>query len=273
MFTLIEMLRYPFMQRALFVGVLVSLCAALLGVILVLKRYSLIGHGLGEVGFASLSLASALNLPQMAVSVPVVGLGAVFIMWLSGRKKIGGDAAIGVISTAALSFGVIVTSLTSGFNIDVSNYMFGSILALTEADLRMSAILSCVVIALFVVLFNRLFSVTYDEVNAQATGVNVGLYQMVIALLTAVTVVLGMRMMGTMLISSLIIFPAHAARRLTKSFRGMVIAAAAVSVVCFLAGLCISFLWNLPTGASVVGCDLIVMLLASLYRKIKKDGE
>ena len=252
---------------------LVSLSAALLGVILVLKRYSLIGHGLGEVGFASLSLASALGLPQMAVSVPMVGLGAVFIMWLSRKKKIGGDAAIGVISTASLSFGVIVTSVTKGFNIDVSNYMFGSILALTESDLMLSAALSVVVIVMFVLLFNRLFSVTYDEVNAQATGVNVDLYQLVIALLTAVTVVLGMRMMGTMLISSLIIFPAMAARRLTRSFRGMVMLSAVISVVCFLIGLALSFLWNLPTGASVVACDIIALLLATVWRKIFKREE
>ena len=258
MSALIEMLAYPFMQRALIVGMLVSLSAALLGVILVLKRYSLIGHGLGEVGFASLSLASALGLPQMAVSVPMVGFGAVFIMWLSRKKKIGGDAAIGV----------IVTSVTKGFNIDVSNYMFGSILALTESDLMLSAVLSVVVIVMFVLLFNRLFSVTYDEVNAQATGVNVDLYQLVIALLTAVTVVLGMRMMGTMLISSLIIFPAMAARRLTRSFRGMVALSAVISVVCFLIGLALSFLWNLPTGASVVACDIIALLLATGWRKI-----
>lgn len=271
--TLIDMLQYSFMQRALIVGVLVSLSAALLGVILVLKRYSLIGHGLGEVGFASLSLASACSLPQMAVSVPLVGAAAVFIMWFSRKRKIGGDAAIGVISTASLSFGVIITSVTNGFNIDVSNYMFGSILALTESDLMLSATLSIVVIVMFVLLFNRLFSVTYDEVNAQATGVNVDLYQMVIALLTAVTVVLGMRMMGTMLISSLIIFPAMTARRLTHSFQGMVAAAAGISVACFLVGLGLSFMWNLPTGASVVACDLAAMLLAALWRKVCKKEE
>lgn len=273
MLALMEMFRYPFMQRALGVGVLVSLSAALLGVILVLKHYSLIGHGLGEVGFASLSLASACNLPQMAVSVPMVGFGAVFIMWLSRKKKIGGDAAIGVISTASLSFGVIITSVTNGFNIDVSNYMFGSILALTEGDLLLSAILSIVVIALFILLFNRLFSVTYDEVNAQATGMNVDLFQLVIALLTAITVVLGMRMMGTMLISSLIIFPAMAARRIARSFRGMVATAAIISVLCFLIGLALSFLWNLPTGASVVACDLAALLIASILRKAMRREE
>lgn len=268
MSALLEMLQYPFIWRALLVGVLVSLSAALLGVVLVLKRYSLIGHGLGEVGFASLSLASACGLPQMAVSIPLVGASAVFIMWLSRKKNVGGDAAIGVIATASLSFGVIVTSMTKGFNIDVSNYMFGSILALTKSDLYLSAILSIVVIALFLLLFNRLFAVTYDEVNAKATGVNVDGYQLVISLLTAVTVVLGMRMMGTMLISSLIIFPAMAARRLTASFRGMVAGSAIISVVCFLIGLSLSFLLNLPTGASVVGCDVAALLLSSLYAKV-----
>ena len=266
---LFEMLKYPFMQRALVVGMLVSLSAALLGVVLVLKRYSLIGHGLGEVGFASLSLASACGLPEMAVAVPLVGASAVFIMWLSRRKHVGGDAAIGIISTAALSFGVVVTSLTKGFNIDVSNYMFGSILALTPGDLRLSAILSVVVIGLFLLLFNRLFSVVYDEVNAQATGVNVSLYNLVISLLTAVTVVLGMRMMGTMLISSLIIFPAMSARRLTHSFRGMVFAAATISLGCFLVGMALSFLMNLPTGASVVGCDTLALLAASLIGRAR----
>lgn len=270
---LIEMFRYSFMQRALIVGILVSLSAALLGVVLVLKRYSLIGHGLGEVGFASLSLATACSLPQMAVAVPIVGISSVFIMWISRHKEIGGDAAIGIISTAALSFGVIITSVTKGFNIDVTNYMFGSILALTDLDLLFSAILSIFVILMFVILFNRLFSVIYDEINAEATGINVSLYHLIIAVLTAVTVVLGMRMIGTMLISSLIIFPAMAARRLTASFKGMVIVSAIISVICFIVGLCASFLWDLPTGASVVVCDLAALMLSICADKIRNRAK
>lgn len=267
---LMEMLRYPFMSRALIVGLLVSLCAALLGVVLVLKRYSLIGHGLGEVGFAALSLAVALNLPPLAVSMPLVVLASLFIMMYSQKSGLGGDILIGILATGSLAFGVILTSLTKGFNIDVTDYMFGSILAMSDADVALSVALSALVLALYLVLFNRLFAITYDEVNARATGINVGLYQFVISLLTAVTVVLGMRMMGTMLISSLIIFPAMTARNLAGSFRGMVLAAAAVSVICFLLGMAASIGLNLPTGASVVGVNALALGAASLSARLRR---
>ncbi len=259
-----QSLQYPFMYRALIVGVMVSLCAALLGVVLVLKHYSLIGHGLGEVGFAALALAVALDLPPMWVAIPLVVLASFLIMYMSQRAGASGDIAIGILSTAALSAGVMITSLSKGFNIDVSSYMFGSILAMTAGDVILSVILSVVVIALYALLFNRLFAITYDEVNARATGINVTLYQFVISFLTAITVVLGMRMMGTMLISSLIIFPAITAKRLSGSFRVMVIVAAAVSVMCFFIGLCLSYLFSLPTGASVVGVNLLLLLISRL---------
>ncbi len=259
-----QALQYPFMYRALIVGVVVSLCAALLGVVLVLKRYSLIGHGLGEVGFAALALAVPLDLPPMSVAIPLVVLASFFIMYLSQRSGASGDIAIAILATAALSAGVMVTSLSKGFNVDVGSYMFGSILAMTPGDVWLSAALSALVILMYLLLFNRLFSVTYDEVNARATGINVAMYQFIISFLTAVTVVLGMRMMGTMLISSLIIFPAVTARRLAGSFRAMTIAAAVISVVCFFVGLCVSYLFGLPTGASVVGVNLIALLLSRL---------
>jgi len=259
-----EALQFPFMYRALIVGVLVSLCAALLGVVLVLKHYSLIGHGLGEVGFAALALAVALNLPPMAVAIPLVVIASFLIMYLSQRAGASGEIAIAILSTAALSAGVMITSMSKGFNIDISGYMFGSILAMTESDVYLSAGLSALVLTMYGLLFNRLFAITYDEVNARATGVNVTMYQFVISFLTAITVVLGMRMMGTMLISSLIIFPAITAKRLVGSFRGMTVAAAVISVICFLIGLCISFLWSLPTGASVVGVNLVVLLVSRL---------
>jgi zinc transport system permease protein len=158
----------------------------------------------------------------------------------------------------------MITSLSKGFNIDVSGYMFGSILAMTAGDVYLSAGLSIVVLLIYGLLFNRLFAITYDEVNARATGVNVTMYQFVISFLTAITVVLGMRMMGTMLISSLIIFPAITAKRLVGSFRGMTVPAAVISVICFFIGLSISFLWSLPTGASVVGVNLVALLISRL---------
>ncbi len=261
-----EALTFPFMYRALIVGVLVSLCAALLGVVLVLKHYSLIGHGLGEVGFAALALAVALDLPPMTVAIPLVVIASFLIMYLSQRAGSSGEIAIAILSTAALSAGVLITSMSKGFNIDISGYMFGSILAMTSSDVWLSAGLSALVLMVYALLFNRLFAITYDEINARATGINVTMYQFVISFLTAITVVLGMRMMGTMLISSLIIFPAIIARRLVGSFKAMVIAAAVVSVVCFFIGLCISFVFSLPTGASVVGVNLCVLLLSRLKR-------
>lgn len=263
----LSLLSYPFMYRALIVGVLVSLCAALLGVVLVLKRYSLIGHGLGEVGFAALSLAVALDLPPLAVSIPLVVAASFLIMYLSQRSGASGDIAIGIMATAALSFGVIVTSVTRGFNIDVTNYMFGSIIALSSADVWLSVALALVVLAMYSLLFNRLFAITYDEINARATGINVTLYQFVISFLTAVTVVLGMRMMGTMLISSLIIFPAMTARRLAAGFRGMVLSAAGVSVGCFLVGLFLSYQLSLPTGACIVAVNLAALVVTRLLTR------
>ena len=264
-------LAYPFMYRAIIVGVLVSLCAALLGVVLVLKRYTLIGHGLGEVGFAATALAVALGLSPMAVAVPLVVLASFLVMYLSQRGGASGDVAIGVMATAALSIGVLITSLSRGSNVDVTSYMFGSILGLTNADMALSAVLSAVVLVMYFLLFNRLFSIAYDEAFARATGINVTLYQFVISFLTAVTVVLGMRMMGSMLISSLIIFPALTARRLTASFRGMVVAAAAISIAGFLVGMVLSFYANLPTGASIVCVDLVMLGAALGIDRLRKS--
>lgn len=173
-------------------------------------------------------------------------------------------------ATSALSVGVMITSLSRGSNVDVTSYMFGSILGLTNADMALSAALSAVVLVMYFLLFNRLFSIAYDEVFARATGINVTLYQFVISFLTAVTVVLGMRMMGSMLISSLIIFPALTARRLTASFSGMVAAAAAISIAGFLVGMALSFYLNLPTGASVVCVDLVMLGAALGIDKVKK---
>lgn len=265
----VEALSYPFVQRAVAAGIMISLCAALLGVILVLKRYSLIGHGLGDVGFASTALAVALGLPVMAVSIPVVIVAACLIMFWSQRSKTGGDTAIGMVATGALSIGVIITAMSSGFNVDVNGYMFGSILAMSREDVIFSVILSVFILALFVLFYNRLFLITFDENFAKASGINVGFYQFLIALLTALTVVMGMRMMGSLLISSLIIFPAVIARKLVASFKSVAILSVILSVVCFLAGLILSFKLNLPTGASIVIVNLAVLVVVSLYNKLR----
>lgn len=260
---LINVLSYPFMTRAIIVGILVSLCASLLGVILVLKRYSLIGHGLSDVGFASLSLAMAVGVSPIYVSTPIVIVASFIIMYVSQNKKINGDMAIGIFSTSALSFGVIITALSKGFNMDVYSYMFGSILAMSYTDVIMSIILSIIVISIFIIFYNRLFIVTADEDFARAIGINITFYQFLISFLTALTVVIGMRMMGTLLISSLIIFPAFIAKKFVRSFKYLVILSAFFSIFCFLFGIIISFMFNLPTGASIVLVNIIILLFSS----------
>lgn len=267
---LINMFSYHFMQRALVVGVLVSLCAALLGVSLVLKRYSMIGDGLSHVGFGALAIASALGLAPLAVAVPVVIVTAVLLLRLNKSSKVKGDAAIAMISSSALAIGVISVSLTTGMNTEVSSYMFGSILSLSESDAVLSAILSAAVLVLFILFYPRLFAVTFDEDFSRATGTNTELYNTLLAVLTAVTVVLGMRMMGALLISSLIIFPALSAMRLCKSFKAVVLTAAVISVVCFIIGVVTSYFLEAPTGASIVAVDLLAYALASLIGRLQK---
>ena len=264
-----EMLSYPFLVRALIGGVLVSLCAALLGVSLVLKRYSMIGDGLSHVSFGALSIAEAYGWSPLQVSIPVVVVAAFFLLRITENGKLNSDAAIAVISASALAIGITVTALTTGMTTDVSSYMFGSILAMSREDVILAACLSAVVLFLFIFFYHKVFAVTFDENFARATGVKVSWYHILFAVLTAVTIVLGMRMMGAMLISSLIIFPALTAMRLFKSFRGVMIVSGAVSVVCFLAGMVISYEASTPAGASVVLVNLAVFLICAAAQKIR----
>ncbi|MDR2649340.1 MAG: metal ABC transporter permease [Clostridiales bacterium] len=256
-----EMFSYPFLVRAVIVGLLVSLCAALLGVSLVLKRYSMIGDGLSHVGFGALAAATAMNAAPLTVSIPIVVMAAFLLLRISENSRIKGDAAIALISTSSLAVGVVVISLTTGMNTDVCNYMFGSILAMNKDDVRLSIVLAVVVLALFILFYNKIFAVTFDENFARATGVKTGLYNMLIAFLTAITIVLGMRMMGALLISSLIIFPALTSMRLCKKFKSVTICSAAVSVICFFTGVIISYINATPTGASVVIMNIAAFIL------------
>ena len=264
---ILTLLNYSFIQRALICGIAISLCAALIGVILVLKNYSMIGHGLGEVGFASLTLAIALGLPPLYISIPLVVIASFIIMFISQRKGESGDITIALVSTGALAIGIIITSVSTGFNVDVANYMFGSILSMTKSDVVISVLMSIVLIGIFIVFYNRLFLITYDETFAKTRGINVTTYQFLISFITAIIVVLGMRMMGTLLISSLIVFPAFIAKGLTKSFKGLVISSGLISVVCFILGIILSFFMNLPTGASIA---IVYIVLALISRCVSK---
>ncbi len=265
-----EMLSYPFMVRALFGGMLVSLCASLLGVSLVLKRYSMIGDGLSHVSFGALSIALAMGWSPLKVSIPVVVLAAFFLLRITENSRIKSDAAIAMISASSLAIGIIVTSLTTGMTTDVSSYMFGSILAMTKEDVMLSAVLCIIVLGLFVLCYNQVFAVTFDENFAKATGVNVSAYNMLISVLTAVTIVLGMRMMGAMLISSLVIFPCLTSMRVFKSFTSVVVSSGILSLVCFLLGMMASYQFSTPAGASVVVVNLIAFGLFSMWQVLGK---
>lgn len=267
---IISLLSYPFMQRALICGIAVSFSAALIGVILVLKNYSMIGHGLGEVGFAALALAAALNLPSLAVSIPIVIIAAIIIMIISQKKGESGEVTIALVASGALAFGVIVTAFTSGFGADTYNYMFGSILAMTNSDVILSIILTFFSIGIYIIFYNRLFLITFDEKFAKASGINVNLYQFLIAFLTAFIVVIGMRMMGTLLISSLIVFPAIIAKKTTVSFKGLVIMSGLISVICFVLGLIVSFFLDMPTGAAIVAVYYLLLIITTVTTKIGK---
>ena len=268
--TMIEMFSYPFMVRAFLVGSLVALCSALLGVSLVLKRYSMIGDGLSHVGFGAMAVAAALNAAPLAVAIPVVIVAAVLLLRISGNSRIKGDAAIALISTSSLAVGVMVISLTTGMNTDVYNYMFGSILAMSAEDVQLSVILAIVVILLFVFFYNKIFAITFDETFALATGVKANLYNTLIAVLTAVTIVLGMRMMGALLISSLIIFPALTAMRVCRTFRSVIISSGVISVVCLFVGISVSYLYATPAGASVVMANIAALVIYSVIGAVRE---
>ena len=260
-----EIFSYGFLVRAILVGSLV----ALLGVSLVLKRYSMIGDGLSHVGFGALSIAMAMNVAPLAVAIPVVVAAAFLLLRLSQNGKLRGDSAIALISSGALAAGVLVTSLSSGLNADVYGYMFGSILSMGEGDVILSLILALVVLVMFILFYNNIFAITFDESFARATGTRANLYSMIIALLTALTIVIGMRIMGTMLISGLIIFPALTAMRLCSSFRGVVLLSALVSVLCFLIGMVLSYAIATPAGASIVMTNVVAYCIFWAIGKLK----
>ena len=267
---ILTMFSFPFMQRALIAGVLVSLCAALLGVSLVLKRYSMIGDGLSHVSFGALAIAVALGVTPLWFSIPVVILAAFLLLRVADNPRWNSDAAIAAMSASSLAIGILVISRTTGMTTDVDNYMFGSVLAMSKADVALSVVLCLAVLVLFILFYHKLFAVTFDESFSRATGLKVERYNTLLAILTALTIVLGMRMMGAMLISSLVIFPALTAMRLFRSFRGVVVCAAVTSVVCFCTGLTISFAFSTPVGATVVAADLTVFLASCLIGLLRR---
>ncbi len=261
------------MIRALVVGTLVSLCASLLGVTLVLKRYSMIGDGLSHVGFGALAIAALLHAGKasMAVSLPIVMLAAFVLMWLTEKRRMQGDAAIAVLSTGAIAVGTLLFRFSDNPYQDICNSLFGtaSMALLSDADMWISVGVSVAVIGLFILFYTRIFSVTFDASFAKATGVHVGFYSLMLAALTAVTVVIGMKMVGAIMVSGLIIFPALSAMRVAKQFKTVMITSAALSLVCFFTGFFLSLLLEAQPGPAIIAVHVLSFLICCLIGSLK----
>lgn len=260
--------QYPFVRYALIVGVLIALCSSLLGVTLVLKRFSFIGDGLSHVAFGAMAIASVLNITNnMLFILPVTVICAILLLRAGQNTRIKGDAAIAMISVGALAIGYLLMNLFSASpNIsgDVCSTLFGStsILTLTKGEVWLCTILSIVVVAIFILFYNKIFAVTFDENFAKATGTRANAYNLLIAVVIAVIIVLAMNLVGSLLISALVIFPALSAMRLFKSFRSVTISAAVMSVISATAGILISILAGTPVGSTIVAVDIAVFLVS-----------
>ena len=260
--------QYPFVRYALIVGVLIALCSSLLGVTLVLKRFSFIGDGLSHVAFGAMAIASVLNITNnMLFILPVTVICAILLLRAGQNTRIKGDAAIAMISVGALAIGYLLMNLFStspNISGDVCSTLFGStsILTLTKGEVRLCAILSSVGVAIFILFYNKIFAVTFDENFAKATGTRANAYNLLIAVVIAVIIVLAMNLVGSLLISALVIFPALSAMRLFKSFRSVTISAAVMSVISATAGILISILAGTPVGSTIVAVDIAVFLVS-----------
>ncbi len=273
--TLLQYLQYPFVRYALIVGVLIALCSSLLGVTLVLKRFSFIGDGLSHMAFGAMTIATVLGLSnEMLLVLPITVLSAVLLLSAGQRAAVKGDAAIAMVSVGALAFGYLlmnIFSTSSNLSGDVCSTLFGStsILTLTVREVVLSIALSVLVVAAFLLFYHKIFAVTFDETFAQATGTNARLYNLIIAVIIAVIIVLAMNLVGSLLISALVIFPALSAMRVHKTFLSVTICSAVLSVACALAGMLISILGGTPVGSTIVAVDALAFGIFTLIGRIK----
>ncbi len=275
--TITSYFSYPFVQYALIAGILIALCAALLGVSLVLKRYSMIGDGLSHVAFGAMAVATVCGMAPMTVTLPITIVAAVILLGITGNSKIKGDAAIAMISVGALAIGYLllnIFSASANVSGDVCTTLFGStsILTLSETDVILCALLAIVVILVFVLFYHKIFAVTFDESFASATGTNAKAYNTLIAVVTAVVIVLAMKLVGALLISALIIFPALSAMRIFKNFSSVIISSSVISVVCAVIGIFIAILYGTPVGSTIVAANIAVFLICLSIGKITKKA-
>ena len=271
-------LQYPFVRYAMIVGVLVALCSSLLGVTLVLKRFSYIGDGLSHVAFGAMAVAGIFGLSNnMIIVMPITILSAILLLRTGQNAKIKGDAAIAMISVGALAFGYLLMNLfstSSNISGDVCSTLFGStsMLTLKQSEVLLCIVLSFIVVVVFILFYNRIFSVTFDENFAKATGTRAGAYNLMIAVITAVIIVLAMNLVGSLLISALVIFPALSAMKLFKSFKSVTVCSAVLSVICALLGMVISILAGTPVGSTIVAADAIVFGICCLTGGVLKKA-
>lgn len=265
----VEFLGYGFIQRALIAGSAVGILCSTLGVFLVLRRLSLIGDGLAHATFGSIAVALFLKMTPLSVSIPLVMVCALGILKLTERFRLNGDAAIGIVSSLGIATGVLLSSIAGGFNVDLFSYLFGSILSISTTEVVLSLSLSILVIILISVHFNDLFSITFDEETAVASGINSRLINTVFVLMAAITVVLSMKVVGIMLISAMIILPPVTALQLSKSFRATFFIASLSSVISVVSGITASYCMDLPTGASIVIINFMFLAAAACCRKLR----
>jgi zinc transport system permease protein len=263
---LLHFLGYSFIQRAYLAGSFVAALCAMLGLFLVLRKLSLIGDGLSHVSFGAIALGLFFGVYPFYVAIPVVLVASWFILRLSQRARIYGDAAIGIVSSIGVAGGVILASLSRGFNVDLFSYLFGSILAISRSEVYLSLGLSLGVLLAVILFYDELFSVTFDEEYARITGIRTGRINIVLTSLTAITVVLAVKIVGVMLVSALLILPAATALQIARGFRGAMLIAVASAVVSVLAGTTVSFALNLPAGATVVMCNAVFFAGALIFR-------
>ncbi len=266
-----EALSYSFMQRAIIVGIFIALSSALLGIFLVLKKYSMIGDGLAHVSFATVAIALFFGTSPLLVSIPIVILSSIFIMQLNEKAGLHGDAAIGLVSSFSVALGVLISSVAGGFNIDLFSYLFGSILAIKDSDMYLSIVLAGFVIALVVFFYNDLFAVTHDEEFASVIGIRTKLMNYLIATLASITIVLGIRVVGTMLISSMIVFPTVTALQVSRSFKSTIVISALISVAAVIIGVLASYVLNFPSGATIVMVNALVFIVFFALKPILRS--
>ena len=274
--TFFEYFSYPFVWYALIVGILIALCSALFGVVLVLKRFSFIGDGLSHVAFGALAIATVMNITNnMLIVLPITVICAILLLKTGKNTKIKGDAAIAMLSAGALAVGYLIMSLFSGSgNVagDVCSTLFGSfsIITLSSWEVGLCIALSIVVIILFVLFYNRIFAVTFDEDFAKASGIHASLYNLIIAVVTAIIIVLAMNLVGSLLISALVIFPALSSMRVCRTFKKVVVLSTVISVSCAVAGIFAAIIFSTPVGPTIVVCDILAFFTCFIVGKIRK---